>query len=125
CLKCLGKQRGKRYRTASALAAELRRFQAGEPILARPVSRWEKTIKWAKRHPARAALAGVSGLAAVAVVVMGVALVAYNQLQGAYTNATHQRELAEQAAAEAVKQRTLAEGAKEEALEQRGLAVRA
>src|SRR5262249_33805269 len=36
---------------------DLRRFLAREPVQARPVRAWERTVKWARRHPARAALA--------------------------------------------------------------------
>ncbi|MFO0814561.1 MAG: protein kinase [Gemmatales bacterium] len=61
CLKCLEKQPGKRYQRAEDLAEELRRFLEGEPIVARPVGRVEKAIKWCKRRPAWAALI-VAGL---------------------------------------------------------------
>jgi serine/threonine-protein kinase len=56
CLKCLRKAMAQRYPTALALADDLQRFLLHEPILARPVSRLERTVKWAKRRPAVAAL---------------------------------------------------------------------
>ncbi len=63
CLKCLRKERGKRYASAAALAEDLRRFLAGEPVKARPMGLMGRTAKWVRRRPAVAAL-----LAAVAAV---------------------------------------------------------
>ena len=56
CLKCLQKDPRRRYASAAALAEDVRRYLAEEPILARPVSRCERALKWAHRRPAQAAL---------------------------------------------------------------------
>jgi serine/threonine-protein kinase len=72
CMKCLDKQAKKRYATAGELADDLRRWLAGEPIVARPVGRVERAVKWAKRHKAGAALVAVSTLLLLAVVGFGV-----------------------------------------------------
>jgi eukaryotic-like serine/threonine-protein kinase len=58
CLKCLEKQPGRRYATATELAEDLRRFQAGEPVRARAVGMMERAGKWTRRRPALAAAYG-------------------------------------------------------------------
>jgi WD40 repeat protein len=57
CLKCLQKEPYQRYRSAEALADDLERWLRGEPIRARPISRRERLLKWARRRPHLAALA--------------------------------------------------------------------
>jgi tRNA A-37 threonylcarbamoyl transferase component Bud32 len=56
CLKAMAKAPGRRYATARELADDLRSFLNGEPIRARPVGRWEKTVRWVRRNPATAGL---------------------------------------------------------------------
>ena len=73
CLKCLEKDPGRRYPTAAELADDLRRFQNGESIRARPTPAWERAWKWARRQPEIALLSA----AVVLVTVLGVASVAW------------------------------------------------
>jgi WD40 repeat protein len=94
CLKCLEKDPRRRYATATALAADLRRFLAGEPIEARPVTRWERTAKWLRRHPAAAALVAVTALSVV-VVLCGALMIAV--LAAQRQRAARDREYAEAA----------------------------
>ena len=82
CLKCLQKEPRKRYATAANLAEDLRRFQAGEPVQARPAGRVERAVKWARRRPALAALLGVTLLALVSLaVLLGLAIAKQQEAQ--------------------------------------------
>ncbi len=65
CLKCLNKQPSQRYTSAAALADDLSRFLADEPIVALPIGWLGQLIKWIRRRPAVASLITVSGLAVV------------------------------------------------------------
>ena len=71
CLKCLNKQPTQRYSSAAALAEDLRRFLADEPILARPINWFGRLVKWVRRRPAVASLIAVSGLAVVGLLAAG------------------------------------------------------
>jgi serine/threonine protein kinase len=51
CLVCLQKNPAHRYGSAEALAEDLRRFLAHEPILARRTHLSERVVKWAIRRP--------------------------------------------------------------------------
>jgi serine/threonine protein kinase/WD40 repeat protein len=56
CLKCLEKEPGRRYASAADLAADLRRYLAGEPVAARRLGRIGRTLRWARRNRVTAAL---------------------------------------------------------------------
>jgi WD40 repeat protein len=88
-LKCLAKEPPKRYAKAAALADDLRRFLTNEPIIARPVSRWEQTIKWCRRRPALAATAAALFLVTVA----GFAGVLWQMLRAEAARAVAVREM--------------------------------
>ncbi len=70
CLKAMAKDPARRYAGARALADDLRRFLAGDPIHARPVREWERLLLWLRRRPAAAAAAVLSGLSLLAVVAL-------------------------------------------------------
>jgi WD40 repeat protein/tRNA A-37 threonylcarbamoyl transferase component Bud32 len=80
CHKCLEKEPARRYRSADELANDLRRFQDGLPVLARPVGNVERLVCWGRRNPIVAGLLGalLTVLAAV-FVASAVAAVYFRQ----------------------------------------------
>ena len=56
CLKCLEKRPRQRYLSAADLAADLRRWQEGRAVNARPVGRVGHGRRWCRRNPIVAAL---------------------------------------------------------------------
>jgi WD40 repeat protein/Flp pilus assembly protein TadD len=74
-LKALQKEPSQRYQGCSEIAADLRRFLDGRPIVARRSSAGEKAWLWCRRNPAIATLAGVVA-ALLVVVAVGSSLVA-------------------------------------------------
>ena len=56
CLKCMEKELWRRYATAGELAADLRRYLAGQAVVARRIGRIGRTLRWVRRNRAVAAL---------------------------------------------------------------------
>jgi tetratricopeptide (TPR) repeat protein len=77
-LKCLEKEPARRYATSRESAEDLRRFLAGEPIQARPISRSERAARWVRRNPVVSALS-----AAVLVALLVGTIVSVYFAQGA------------------------------------------
>ena len=65
CLKCLQKDRSRRYQSAEELAEDLRRYLTGETILARPVSSVGRLWRWSRRNKLAAALSLALSLALI------------------------------------------------------------
>lgn len=120
CLKCLHKDPAKRYTDTRALADDLTRFLAGDPIQARPVSGFERTARWARRYPSTAALLAVSTLLVIGIASLG--WVTSAMLGRALSETEKQRELAVQSQADAMVQREAALASATEAEKQRALA---
>jgi len=65
CMKCLEKERHRRYDTAGALAEELSRFLSGEAVAAGPPSGFYKARKFVRRNKAGVAASAFTLLALV------------------------------------------------------------
>jgi hypothetical protein len=62
-MKCLEKQRDRRYETADGLARDVRRYLANEPVEARPPSSVYRMRKFVRRHKGQVVAAGLLLLA--------------------------------------------------------------
>jgi WD40 repeat protein len=71
CLKCLEKDPGRRYHSAEGLAEDLDRFLSNQPIEARPIGWWGRSIKWMRRHPTKTTAGIVAVLAVLTLLTMG------------------------------------------------------
>ena len=87
CRTCLNKEPHRRYGSAAALADDLERWLAGEPIAARTMTQRERVWRWCRRKPLVAAL--WSGLAAAILLGFGVST---DQWRRAQHNAVTLRE---------------------------------
>src|SRR5262249_50280831 len=95
CLKCLEQGPGRRYGSALGLAEDLGRYRRGEAVQARPVTWLERGWKWARRHPARAAVLGLLLLVAVLGLGGGGSLWLWLRAEAAFDQAEGSRQEAE------------------------------
>jgi serine/threonine-protein kinase len=76
CLKCLQKERGRRYSSTQELADELGRYLRGEPIQARPIGQAARLWRLCKRHPITAsAVASTLVMLAMTAVISSLAYI--------------------------------------------------
>lgn len=123
CAQCLAKAPHERYPSAAALADDLDRFANGDPVSVRPPSQLERTVKWARKYPARAAAYALTFLAIVLGLLAGGAISLWQNADALRSQAESALEQAEKARGEADESRTKAEKAKGEAEDARGNAV--
>ena len=60
CLTCLAKTPSARYHSASEFAEDLQRWLEHRPILARPISTFERAWHWARVHQSLAILSATT-----------------------------------------------------------------
>jgi serine/threonine protein kinase len=77
-LKALEKEPARRYASAAALAEDVRRHLAGQPILARPPSAWTRVTQLAARHPIWTTAAVCATVAIASLVATWIAIYVLN-----------------------------------------------
>jgi serine/threonine protein kinase/tetratricopeptide (TPR) repeat protein len=107
-MKCLEKDRGRRYETASALALDIQRYLADEPVVAGPPSAAYRVKKFVKRH---------KGQVLAAVMVLLVLLGGIAGTTWGLVRAVRARESEAEQRQEAEKQKERAQQAEKETLE--------
>jgi hypothetical protein len=121
CLKVMAKDPTQRYADCGAMAADLRRWLADEPIQARRTSAIRRTVRWCRREPVLASAAAVALISLVAAVFTASAFATRfaelvnketdhrQQAEDARKNATEARQKAQVAAKSATELRRQAE----------------
>jgi serine/threonine protein kinase/WD40 repeat protein len=116
CLKALQKESERRYASAAALADDLQRFLAGEPIRARPVGPLGHLWSWCRRKPLIAGLAAAVALLLLTLAAGSTAALLVISARNRDLRArTHEAEEAEGRAIEEATNANVARGAAEEA----------
>jgi WD40 repeat protein/serine/threonine protein kinase len=113
-MKCLEKDRTRRYETANGLAVDIQRHLQNEPVVARPPSRLYRFQKLVRRNK----LAFAAATAVIAALVSGIVISTWQSVR-----ADRARQLAQMAEQNEAKQRQLAEEQRRSAEEQKKIAV--
>ncbi len=109
-LKCLSKERERRYQTAGELGRDIRRYLAGEPIDAKRDSAWYMLRKSVARYRKRVAVAGLFlALLFGSTVVTSLLLVRANRAADRTRKAEAAARLAERAAVGSLRQALVAQ----------------
>ncbi len=121
-MKCLEKDRTRRYETANGLAADLKRHLNNEPVVARPPSQLYRFQKMVRRN--KLAFAAVASVAMV--LVLGVTVSTWQAIRAtqAKHEANEQRQFADKSAHEARQAEQNAEAQRKLAETQRNVAVK-
>lgn len=123
-VKALEKDPDRRYPSAGEMAADLRRYLAGEPISARPVGPIVRVMKHLKKHRAAAASVLTAGVLALTAIVLATGI-SFMTIARERDSALRSRDAAEQAEREATDARDVAEQAVHEAEQARQTAEEA
>jgi serine/threonine protein kinase/tetratricopeptide (TPR) repeat protein len=107
-MKCLEKERGRRYETANGLALDVQRYLSDEPVLASPPGVRYRLRKFVRKHRGPV-------LAAVAILALLVAGIAGTSL--GFVRAERQRQIAEGNEEAALKEKAKAQTAQKQAME--------
>lgn len=100
CMKCLARDPAQRYASADGVADDIGRWKRGQSVLARPQSRIEQVLQTARKHPVESSLLATVFVGAVTAAIVLAQLNhrlsdRQQQLRGALSEATQQRNLAE------------------------------
>jgi serine/threonine protein kinase/WD40 repeat protein len=94
-MKCLEKDRARRYETANGLAADIQRHLANEPVIARPPSRAYQFQKFIRRN--KLAFAAVTAVTLALFVGLGTSIRMFFKEKSAHTREMALRQRAEEA----------------------------